>query len=286
MRKMRSAKVLKLFNTWLDFVISIRKVKAMAQRALSGTLEHCFATWTSFVNNALDIRIAESTLVIQRFARNHVLSEQKRRMAWAAMKEVRRRRRLKKRREIEKMQETERQRMEQEIMQVDKAKSDARKNVAESFATIFGYFELRGHASKIQAEAARRYESIAFDTAMSMARDTHVRAAEEKASRKARLLFRMDNPPPFACETCTDTFVTPKGKSTHVCPSAEKAKKLFSPKKGMAQLLNIPGFSEYDEFIENAKAESSPVSAADRMKKLRQFKVCPSTGLRHPTSVN
>ena len=39
------------------------------------------------------------------------------------------------------------------------------------------------------------------------------------------------------------------------------------------RLLKIPGFAEYDKFIESNKAESEPVMAADRMKKLRQFKV-------------
>ena len=94
---------------------------------------------------------------------------------------------------------------------------------------------MRGYASKIQTEASRRYESIPFDKAMNMVRDTHIRAAEEKAARKARLLFRMDKPPPFACETCSETFVTPKSAVAHVCPNTAKAAKRLSPKKGMAQ---------------------------------------------------
>ena len=133
---MRNVKVLRLFNTWLDFVERIRKVKAMSRRALSGTLEHCFKMWVDYVDRALEVRVTESTLVIQRFGRKYVLSEQKRRMAWAAMKEVRRRRRLKKRREVEHMQELEKERMEEERLRVEKAEADARQSVADGFATM------------------------------------------------------------------------------------------------------------------------------------------------------
>ena len=78
-------------------------------------------------------------------------------MAWAAMKEVRRRRRLKKRREVDKMEAAERARLQEERLQVERAVVKARELVGERFGTFFGYFELRQYAYVIQSEAQKHY---------------------------------------------------------------------------------------------------------------------------------